>query len=65
MRYLKIADSSKFATAERRWKEKELKRSNEISIAIKPWICYIQKKQCMYTDFILHFAQDYWIWQLI
>ena len=28
-------------------------------------LLYPQKKQCMYTDFILRFAQDYWIWQLI
>ena len=28
-------------------------------------LLYPQNKQCMYTDFILPFAQDYWIWLLI
>ena len=53
MRYFKIADTFKFAT-EKMGRE-ELKRTKEIPITIKPWICCFSKRSnaCVLALFCL------------
>ena len=63
MRYFKIGDTFKFAREDGKRRAETNERNFNSHQTMD--LLFLQKKQCMFTGFILPFAQYYWICLLI